>query len=87
MVGSLLGQVKNPNLLSPLPPETIPNPCLSEPPNFPSYTQHFMGGKMGLDEGESFLILSNFKTKAVGIVEHNETWCLRKSLNKGIWDG
>lgn len=28
---------------------------------------------MGLNEGESFLISSNFKTKAVGRVEHRNT--------------
>ena len=59
---------------------------LPEPPIFPLCTQHLVGGKMGLNE-ESFLILRNFQTKATGRVEHNETQCLRKSLNKDIWNG
>lgn len=36
MGGSLLGQVKGPDLLSPLPPETIPNPFLSHPTSLPT---------------------------------------------------
>ena len=67
-----------------LPGETVPNPCLSELPNFPPGIQHLVGGKTRLEyEGEAFPFLSNFETKAAK-QSREKTQRLRKALNKGL---